>query len=130
MSTVTAVTDLKKALNLASPNDVSSVLRQLALGDMLTVVEESITIASGTVIDLTKDSVAKRGALMVQSVRVVTGTATGPRTVGDSSCTPTTSLVKLSADGTQLTFEAAITVAVVRWIRLPLTALTTAFPMT
>lgn len=127
--TVTAVTTLKKALNLANHNNLPDAIAKLQLGDMLEVVEETITIASGTAINLTTDSVAKRGALLVQSVRVVAGTATGARTVGDSSCTPSTSLVKLSADGTTLTFEAAITQAVVRWIRLPAAALTTAFPM-
>lgn len=125
--TATATETIKTALNEANPNKVADALAKIDLGTMLDPIDETITIASGTVVNLATASVAKKAAMMVQSVRVVTGTATGVRTVGDAGATASTSVVVLSADGTTLTFEAAITVARVVWLPRPAVAMSTAF---
>ena len=130
MATVTANATLKDVLDEANPNQLADAMQQMKLGTMMTVLEESITISSGTVIDLTADSVAGKAALMVLGVDVTAGTATGVRMPAPSTSTPTTTAVAVAADGTTLTFEAAITVATVRWLPVPDTAMTADFPKT
>lgn len=112
--TVTAIRTIRLVANQATPGQIADVFRKIALGDMLKAVEETITIASSTTLKLSAASAAKRAALVLQSVRVVTGAATGIRSIGDSAATPSTTLVAF--DGDTITFEAAITVAKVRWI--------------
>lgn len=118
-ATATAAETMKVAMNSGDPAKMASVMQKARMGQMLESVDETITIASGTTINLLTQSAALRSAMVVQSVRVVTGTATGVRTVADAGATPSTSVVTLSADGKTLTFEAAITVARVVWVPKP-----------
>lgn len=116
MPSTVKIRKIRDVLNNANPNDLEDAIRKILLGDMLKTVDETITIASGTAINLETDSAFKRAAHVVQSVRVVTGAATGNRAIGDAGATPSTTLVALSADGKTITFEAAITVARVVWV--------------
>jgi hypothetical protein len=125
--TTTRTTTLKDALNEANPNEIADALNKINMGTMFTVNRETITIASATTLNLLTQSTAKVAAQYVQSVRVVTGTATGVRIVGDAGATPSTTVVALSADGTTLTFEAAVTVVAVVWAAKPATDLTSIF---
>jgi hypothetical protein len=114
--TATADRTLQEALNSGNPAEQATALQRLKLGDTMEQIDETITIAAGTTLNLETQSTAKKAALMVQSVRVVTGTATGLRQIGDAGATPSTTIVALSADGKTLTFEANVTVVRVVWI--------------
>jgi hypothetical protein len=69
----------------------------------------------------------------VQSVRVITGTATGMRVVADAGATPVApgaanvGVCTISADGKTLTFEAAVTRVRVIYTPRPATALSSKF---
>lgn len=125
--TTTKTLTLKDALNQANPNEVADALAKVDLGTMFTVNHETITIPSGTTLNLLTQSTAKVAAQFVQAVRVVTGTATGVRIIGDAGATPSATVCALSADGTTITFEAAVTVVAVVWSAKPATDLTTIF---
>lgn len=114
--TATATESIRKALNSGRPGVQATALEKIKVGDMLKPIDETITIASGTTINLGTQSAALRKAMMIQSVRVVTGTATGARQVGDAGSTPSTTLVKYDPVTGILTFEAAITVARIVWL--------------
>jgi hypothetical protein len=118
-ATVTTAETIRKVLNSGNLNELADALKKMKFGDMMEQVDETITIAAGTTINLLTQSAFKRRALVVQSVRVVTGTATGVRTVTDAGGTASTSVVTLSADGKTLTFEANITVARIVWVPAP-----------
>lgn len=123
-ATATSTRTIRKVLSEGNPNELADAAKKMLLGDMLKPVDETITIASGTTIKLSTQSAKLRKALVLQSVRVVTGTATGQRTVGDTGSTPSTTLV--SFDGDTITFEAAITVARIVWVPAASTDIDTA----
>ena len=128
MSTTDTHADtIQRVLDEANPSQLASALQKIALGSMLTPIQETVTIAAGTVINLPTDTVAKKAAQQILTCRVTAGTATGNRVVTDSTpCAPVGAipgLVTLSADGTALTFEANITVAVITWLPVPANAM-------
>jgi expansin (peptidoglycan-binding protein) len=103
------------------------------MGTLLDPIEETVDIsaAAATTINLATQSAALKGALLVQSVEVLTGAAAaGSRIVVPSTDAASTTEVVLSADGTTLTFEANVETVRVRWIAASKTALTTDFPTT
>lgn len=115
-------------LQSANPNTLPDMLRKQRVDRLFQPISATITIPSGTSIDLTTlragteavvsaNSPIEAGELLppirfLRSLRVSTGTATGPRTITDASGTASTTVAKLSEDGKTLTFEAAITVFV------------------
>lgn len=125
-----ATRTLKDELTRADPNNLADALRKVNLGTLLEVVEYD----TGTITAAASITLPGEGALCVQSVRVVTGTAAvGERVLGDSGTTPaqfgTSGVYKcsVSADGKTITFEANVTRVFVRYVRKPATALTSAF---
>jgi hypothetical protein len=133
MATVTVNATLKSVLDEADPNKISDAFRDVAMGTLLDPIEETVDIsaAAATTINLATQSAALKGALLVQSVEVLTGAAAaGSRIVVPSTDAASTTEVVLSADGTTLTFEANVETVRVRWIAASKTALTTDFPTT
>lgn len=114
--TATRAQSMKEVVNQGDPAKVVSSLQKAKFGDMMELVDETITIPSGTTLNLLTASAAKRKALTLQSVRVVTGTATGLRQIGDAGATPSATVVAYNPATGILTFEAAITVARVVWV--------------
>lgn len=105
----------KVVLDQANPNDLPDILRKMALGSVYEqIAERDITQASSATTILSPPCIP--GTLVC---RVVTGTAAGVRTVGDSGSTPSTTVVRCSADGTTLTFEAVNTVIRVSYMARP-----------
>jgi predicted naringenin-chalcone synthase len=128
--TATLKETLKSALDEANLNKLADALGQIDLGSILTPVEHDTGVITGA----TSITLPGLGALLVQSVRVVSGTETaGEKVVSDSGSTPgdiNTSGVfscKLNAAGTAITFSANVTRVVVRYIPNPAKALTDAF---
>jgi hypothetical protein len=121
---------LKYALDEANPNKIADALAQVDLGTLLTATEYDTGVITGA----TSVTIPGSGALLVQSVVVVSGTESStPHIVVDSTQTPgqiaSTGIytVKLSADGKTLTFAANVTRVVVRYISNPAKALTDSF---
>ena len=104
MTTTTVPDTLKSVLDDANPNNLADALQKVKLGSVLDVIEELITIPAGTSLVLSTASAAKKASSIVQSVDVVTGTATGVRIIGASTTTPSATVVSLSADGDTITF--------------------------
>lgn len=128
--TTTATITVQAALDKADPNEVADLLRLMKLGTMLTPLKRAFTgLTSGTSFDLTAidgtgettgpSNPNRLAALIVGTLRVVTGTATGPRQVTDSGGTATTAVAKISDDGKTLTFEAAITAFTIEYVPRP-----------
>lgn len=117
--TTTAKRTIKNVIDNADLNELPAALRQAQLGSVLTRIREVITIASATTLNLETSSAAKKGALLVEGIRVVAGTATGVRNPAPSGSTPTTTIATVSDNGKILTFEAVVTQVEVTWIPLP-----------
>ena len=123
---------LKSELDRADPNSIADMMRKVALGSLLEIQEwDSGTItASATV-------TPPGGCLLVQSIRVVTsGTAgsVGHYLPGNSGSTPllppggadtAVGIAAVSADGVTITLPNTVTRVVVRYIKMPATALST-----
>lgn len=133
MATVTAIEDIRTILNQGRADQVPDALNIVDFGDMLEAVEETITKAPvSAVVTLGDDTLLAaalgRGALLVQSVEVLTGAAAaGSRIVVPSTDAASATEVVLSADGTTLTFEATVTTVRIRWIPAVKVALSTKF---
>ena len=133
MATVTETEDIQKVLNQGRADQVPDALNLIDFGDMLEAVEETITKAPvSAVVTLGDDTLLVaalgRGALLVQSVEVLTGAAAaGSRIVVPSTDAASATEVVLSADGTTLTFEATVTTVRIRWIPAVKTPLSTKF---
>ena len=130
MSTTTARETLKVALDQANPNKIADALAKTALGTMFTPVEYDTGVITGA----TSITLPGTGALLVQSVIVVSGTESAtPHIPVDSSATPgqigATGIytAKVSADGATLTFSANVTRGRVRYIPNPAALLTDSF---
>lgn len=124
--TTTVNKTLAGIIDNASPDNLPDALQQVKLGTLLTPQRRTITIASATTMAISPAALGPG----TMSVRVVTGTATGARDVQDSGGTPTTTVATLSDDGATLTFEAAITVAVVDYLPRSASDITADFPQT
>jgi hypothetical protein len=121
-------------LTRCDPNNLADLLRKVDLGALLTLQEWD----SGT-ITASADVTPPGGCLLVQSVHVVTsGTAAsvGHYHPGNSTSTPllppggantAVGIAKVSADGLTITLPNTVTRVIVRYIKKPATALTTAF---
>jgi hypothetical protein len=123
----TSVETLKMALNEANPNKLADALAQVKLGTILDPVQPGeVTFAT------VQDHVdLDPPALMVQSCRVTdtsggTG-ATGIRAIGDSACTPSATLAKLSGSGALITFEGTVKKVIVTYLARPTKALSEEF---
>ena len=122
MTTATEKLTIQGALNEANPGRAWSAVQKAKLGDTLVGLQKTITIASAASAVLTDiddpDDTSKKlpAALVIGSVRVVTGTATGRRDVSDAGDTPSATLATLSDDGKTITFEAVITVFRINYI--------------
>jgi hypothetical protein len=117
--TATAVETLKSALNEANPNKIADALAKVDIGTVLSAVEYD----TGTITGAVAVTLPGQGALLVQSVVVMTGTESAtPHIVVDSAQTAgqigSTGIytVKLSANGKVLTFAANVTRIIVRYI--------------
>jgi hypothetical protein len=136
MATVTETEDIQKILNQGRADQVPDALNLIDFGDMLEAVEEEIDKSDAVAVitlgdDTALDAAKGRGALMVQSVEVLTGSAAaGSRIVVPSTDAASATEVVLSADGTTLTFEANVGTVQVRWIPAPKVALSTKFAPT
>ncbi|HUK32942.1 MAG TPA: hypothetical protein VLV86_03465 [Vicinamibacterales bacterium] len=120
MALSTVPQTLKKETNDANPGTIADCLRQIGLGDVLSVQKQDITQSSASTMTLSP------AALVVQSVRVISGAAAaGLRQIGDSGATPSTTVATLSDDGTTLTFEAGVTEAIVVYMQRSNTSLDT-----
>lgn len=133
-TTTTAVETLKVNLTKAVPDELPDALRQVDLGNLLTVKEyDTGTITASATVALPEE------ALMVQSARIVTsGTAgsVGSYLVSDSSATlaiPTggaslaPGVAKIGTDNKTITFPNTVTRAVIRYVPGSKTALATKF---
>ncbi len=102
MTTATEKLTIQGALNEANPGRAWSAVQKAKLGDTLVGLQKTITIASAASAVLTDiddpDDTSKKlpAALVIGSVRVVTGTATGRRDVSDAGDTPSATLATLS----------------------------------
>lgn len=139
-TTTTILQTLTSTIQKGDPDTMSNVLGKLDLGNVLTKQVDAITQTSATTFSFLNVSGAQaaqtalafaktpRSAMMVQSVRVTAGTVTpGNYLVVDSGATPATAtnattgigICTLSADGSTLTFSAAVTGLVVVWYPMP-----------
>lgn len=129
--TTTAVETLKSALNEANPNKISDALAKVDLGSMFTITEYD----TGTITAVDHITLPGTGALLIQSVRVVTATTAvvGPKIIQDSGATAgqiaSTGIYvcKIDAAGLVLTFDGTVTQVVVRYIPNPAASLTASF---
>jgi len=124
---MTVQNTLQSELNKGDANTVADVARKMKLGDMLAPKLVTITQASAAAVTLDPP------ALIVQSARVTAGTAlAGVYRVTDSGGTPvdsaTLGVATLSDDGATLTFGAALTGVVVRYIPRSAVDMTSGFP--
>ena len=124
--TVTVNETLGSTLDRADPNTISDAFHDVKMGTLLTPLQATITQASSATATLDPPALGPQHVY----VRVTTGGATGVRTVVDAAETPSTTLATLSADGTTLTFEAAVTVFVLDYMPRSFTDLSTDFPTT
>lgn len=134
-TTTTKAQTLQTLMDKANPNTLADTLRAAKLGRMLTPLKVTVAgIAAAASFDLTKLKVgdgvttvnqgpqmavgeALPPALMVCTLRVVTGTVAGVRVVGDSGATlhaPAAAntlpgVATISDDGKTITFEDAAT---------------------
>mgnify|MGYP001571512943 CR=1 FL=1 len=119
---ITQKTDtLKEALNRANPGDFPNAMNRIQFGDMISPIDETITLATvAATVDLSVLSSKKLPALIIQSLRVtdVTGGtgAAGQRTISDPGASASATVTKLSADGKTLTFEGTIKALRIMWI--------------
>ena len=144
--TTTITPTLQNQLNNADPNEVADILRQVALGDILTGFKRTFTgLAAAATYNLTALDASgetagsanpnRRGVLALKSLRVTA--ATTANTVGSYALTdaagtklsPTAStvvgLAQISDDGTTLTFPTAdVTAFVIEYIPTPLASMT------
>lgn len=123
---------LKQLLDEPDANRLEFLLKKIALGTMLDVVEYD----TGTITGVAAVPIPG-GAQHVQSARVVTsGTAAsvGNYLACDSGATPllppggantAVGIAALAADGTTLTFPNTVTRVVIRYTKKPATALST-----
>ena len=129
-STVTATKSLGTQLDQADPNTLADVLRQVQLGTILTPLKKTLTLSAfGTVFTLNPP------ALTVNTFRVSDNTggnaAVGARFIGDAGATASSTVAKLSDDGTTITVEGTgALAAVVEYIPRSATDLTAAEPDT
>lgn len=132
MSTTTFQQTIGGALNTANPNDLADILRQIALGTMLTPLTVSFTgLASSAVQNITTAAAAaaiSAGAVPagLSTLPAILGVVAlrdahsnivvdaGGAAVASTSTYPGT--VLLSADGTTLTFAAAVTAFTITYI--------------
>lgn len=128
--TATSKETVQSVLNEANPNKIADALAKAALGTLLAPVEYDTGVITGA----TSITIPNMGALLVQSVIVVSGTESAtPHIPVDSSATPgqigATGVytAKVSADGKTITFAANVTRVRVRYIPNSATALTDAF---
>jgi len=123
---------LKQLLDEPDLNRLAILLTKLGLGTMLEVQEYD----SGT-ITATAAVTIPGGAQHVQSARVVTsgtGASVGTYLAGDSTVTPllppggastAVGIAALAADGSTITFPNTVTRVIIRYVKKPVTALTT-----
>lgn len=120
--TTTADLTIQGALNEANPSRAWAAVQKAKLGDAMRGLQKTITITSAASFDLTTiddpDDTSKKlpAALVISSLRVVTGTAAGIRQISDAGDTPSATLATLSDDGKTVTLEAVITVFVINYI--------------
>lgn len=117
MTTTSQVT-LQDALNQARPGTVESALQLLEnFADMLVVTDDATFDGGGTVDHIVLPAVARE----VWSVCVLTTAggkaAAGARIIGDSSVTPSGTVVKLGDDNQTLTFEHAVKTVRVKYLK-------------
>jgi hypothetical protein len=137
--TTTSTKTIQNALDNAEPGELESALQKIALGSMLTPIEETITlVAVATHVDLLTDSSAGKAAQQVIYCRVtsvVGGTgAAGCRQVFDASATPRApagggqpGVATISADGNTITFEGTVKAVLIKWLPVPTVATSTTF---
>jgi hypothetical protein len=115
--TATAIDSIRNALNSGEPGHQATAQRKILMGDMVEPYKETITLAvPATTINLLTQTTAKKAALSVQSVRVTAGAAAaGLRQIGDAAAAPSATVVALADAGDVLTFEAAVTTAIIVW---------------
>lgn len=142
MSTDTAVTTLKIALDRAHQGDLGPLLALIKPGTMMTPIKETITLATvSATIDLTVKSAALLAADRIRTLRVsdVTGGTSarvGSYVVTDAAGTPldpqadSPGVCTLSDDGKTLTFAGTVKAIVITYYPVPYTALSTVFPAT
>lgn len=130
--TVSKEQTLQQILSAANPHQLADALRAVDLGLKFSVIKvvfagltsaaaQNITTAAAkaaaTVTGVTLDSGQLLPAIaQVVTCRVVTGTATGDRSITDAGGTATTAKALLSDDGKTLTFEAVITAFTLTYI--------------
>ena len=111
--TTTADKTLADVLDDANLNNVDRAMAQNKLGTMLTPQKRAVSQVSAAT--MTLDPPAMGPATI--TARVTAGAAAaGPRAFTDEGGTPSATLATLSADGTTITFEAAVTDAVVDYL--------------
>ena len=132
--TTTAKETYLKALNSAEPQKLADVLAAIDLGDILTVQEwDSGTITAAATITL------PGGALLVQSIRVVTSGTAGSvgsylpsdanavMIVPPGGASVAVGVARVAADGSTITLPNTVTRVVVRYIKKPAVDLTANF---
>lgn len=128
MSTTTEAFTLAKALDQANPNLLATALQKVALGTLLTPTVKAITQTSATTVTLNPPALCPA----VVSARVTAGTALAgvyrcTDAAGTAVDSATLGVCKLSADGTTLTFAAALTGVTVSYVPRSATDVTSLF---
>jgi hypothetical protein len=147
--TATETNTGQDVLDRADPNELADILRKIKLGQMLNPVKVSFTGLSATAAKIiaqlkagstgvTVNQGLQIGAadplpsiLSVVAVRVAGGSAAaGVRMIGDAGATASSTVARLSDDGTTLTFEDTVTAMVLEYIPRPATDLNAKFERT
>lgn len=138
--TATHARTIQEVLNAGDANEIADALRKIRFGNMVTPLKRVFTgLSSAASFDLTAldaygettgpSNPNRLAALAVNTLRVVTGTATGVRQVCDVGATLSTSIARISDDGKTITFEAVITAFTIEYIPRPYTDPTTVFAL-
>lgn len=116
---------VENRLKAASPHDIADVLRLVDLSKMVEPTINTVTQTSAVTVTLDPP------ALLVQTIRVVTGSDTGPYHPGDSAATPVApasgrpGTAAVSADGATVTLPSAATVVKIVYLARTSTPLST-----
>jgi len=141
--TVTKTETLQEVLERAHPNDLADALRKVGGKFFAAIKATFVGLTAAAAHDIT--NAAHKAAATVLGVTLETGenlpamattpmvrvtagaAAAGPRIITDSGGTPSATVATLSADGTTLTFEGAVTAFVLEYQPRSTTALTEKF---
>lgn len=133
MPTTTKTPTVQSALSQANPNVLADAARVAKLGRAISPIKVTLTgLTSAASFDITSAAVRAAATVVgispaletlerlpaigsIETLRVVTGTATGPRAVTDAGGTATTGIALISDDGKTITFEAVITAFVITY---------------